>query len=145
MHMRGMSCLAVLLASISLLACATTPERMETAEDGLRPPRPRVRIPPTYPSRALRDGVEGYIQVGLTVSGRGRVVDVEVLAADPPGVFDRDVERLVGKWEYEETWIDGEFITRAPVIVTFQFDIAPCSPKRGLDGELLHVCTKRAR
>jgi protein TonB len=45
-----------------------------------------------YPDLAQRRGIEGKVTVRYTVSATGDVASVEVVAADPPGYFERAVE-----------------------------------------------------
>ncbi|MEO0813310.1 MAG: TonB family protein, partial [Myxococcota bacterium] len=52
------------------------------------PARPIRRPAPTYPAEARRKRIEGFVRVRLRVDGEGRVSDVLVVEAEPPGVFD---------------------------------------------------------
>jgi protein TonB len=52
------------------------------------PARPLSRPAPKYPRAAQRSRTEGHVIVRLRVDERGRVVDVVVVEATPPGVFD---------------------------------------------------------
>lgn len=55
---------------------------------------------PIYPGRALTDGVEGRVVVEYRIAGDGRVVRPEVLASDPPGMFDSAVLRALARRQY---------------------------------------------
>jgi len=43
----------------------------------------------TYPARALRAGVEGWVEIGFTVNPDGSVDNVKVLNANPPRTFEQ--------------------------------------------------------
>ena len=50
---------------------------------------PVVRIEPQYPREALVKGIEGWVRVEFVILEDGGVQSVEVLAAEPPGMFER--------------------------------------------------------
>lgn len=58
---------------------------------------PRLISQPTmrYPTRALRAGTEGFVQVSFTIMPDGSTSAVQVTRSDPRGVFDREAVRLV--------------------------------------------------
>ena len=49
----------------------------------------------------------GYVDLDLTVSSRGTVEDVSVLAATPPDVFEKSALAAVRKWKYDPRFVDG--------------------------------------
>lgn len=51
-------------------------------------PRALGRIEPTYPEAADRQQLSGRVRLQVKLEADGRVSDVEVVQADPPGVFD---------------------------------------------------------
>jgi protein TonB len=69
---------------------------------------PLVRIPPDYPMRALEKGIQGYVTLRFTVTETGSVTDPEVIAAEPPGYFDRAAIRAILKWKYQPQLVDGK-------------------------------------
>ncbi len=78
-----------------------------------------VRVdPPRYPRRAL-DGVDGSIDLELTVNARGRVENVEVLSGGP-SYFERAALRAVRGWRFEPVLRGGEAVpVRTRVRLTF--------------------------
>ncbi len=83
---------------------------------------------PVFPRKARRLGLDGSVTVSFTVNDRGRVRDLEVIAAEPEGVFERAVTRAVSRWRFEPFLADGEPVF-GRVSRTFQFDGA-ASKKR---------------
>ncbi|MFN3545136.1 MAG: energy transducer TonB [Thiobacillus sp.] len=51
-------------------------------------PRARGRIEPAYPEAADRQQLSGRVRLQVKLEADGRVSDVEVVQADPPGVFE---------------------------------------------------------
>lgn len=72
------------------------------------PPRPPAaaprtlvtRTPPRFPEAALRRRLEGEVELNLRIAADGSVEAVDLLRADPPGVFDREAVLAVRRWRY---------------------------------------------
>ena len=69
---------------------------------------PIVKVAPTYPDDAVREGIEGHVLLEFVVTESGTVRDPVVLEAEPPGVFDRAALDAVGKFKYKPKVVDGE-------------------------------------
>lgn len=61
---------------------------------------PLIRVEPNYPGRAAARGIEGEVQLAFTVLADGSVSGVEVLRADPRGVFEHQAMRAVARWKF---------------------------------------------
>ena len=60
------------------------------------------RDPPDFPREAAADGVKsGVVSARLHVDARGNVTRVDILAAQPPKVFDRAVRKALLYWRFE--------------------------------------------
>ena len=57
---------------------------------------------PKYPREAEDNMIEGDITVSITVNEDGRVMDVQVVSANPPGVFDQEVLNKVRQWRFKK-------------------------------------------
>jgi protein TonB len=55
---------------------------------------------PDYPDAARRTGTEGWVRLEFTVNERGRVNDIVVVDADPPGVFDNAASSALSRWRF---------------------------------------------
>ena len=66
-----------------------------------------ARVPPIYPVRARRRGIQGWVQVFFTVNRAGHVEDIEILKADPKGFFEESVERCVAGWRFSPPTVGG--------------------------------------
>ncbi|WP_444678039.1 energy transducer TonB [Halomonas sp. E19] len=64
---------------------------------------PTNRVPPTYPSRAQRRGLEGHVELQFLIRPDGSVdaSSIRVIAAQPRDVFDSAAEQAVARWQFE--------------------------------------------
>lgn len=83
--------------------------------------KPTVRIPPQYPPRALRSGIEGSVTVEFTIATDGSVKDPKIVDADPPHIFNDAVLRAIQRWEFNPEKVDGQIVERrARQVVRFK-------------------------
>lgn len=68
---------------------------------------PIVRVAPVYPARALSRGIEGYVDMGFTVTTAGTVKDPVVLFSTS-SLFDRAATQAVLKFKYKPRVVDGQ-------------------------------------
>jgi protein TonB len=62
---------------------------------------PVTKEPMEYPREAVKAGVEnGEVKVKVTVDANGGVVDVQIVDARPPRIFDRAVRSNLQKWKF---------------------------------------------
>ena len=69
---------------------------------------PMVRIEPQYPRRALSASIEGHVELEFTIDRDGSVIDVTVVEAEPPGVFDAEAVRALMRWRFRPHVVEGE-------------------------------------
>ncbi|AZQ09961.1 MULTISPECIES: energy transducer TonB [Shewanella] len=84
---------------------------------------PIVRIEPQYPIAAARDGKEGWVQLRFTINEIGGVDDVEVIAAEPKRVFDKEAIRALKKWKYKPKVVDGQAQKQTGMTVQLDFKL----------------------
>ncbi len=68
---------------------------------------PVSQVPPVYPMRARRQGIEGWVAVKFLVNRDGGVESVSILDSNPPKVFDRSVLGCVRAWHFDAGTISG--------------------------------------
>lgn len=68
---------------------------------------PIVRVAPVYPARALSRGIEGYVDMGFTVTTTGSVKDPVVLYSTS-SLFERAATQAVLKFKYKPRVVDGQ-------------------------------------
>jgi TonB family protein len=64
-------------------------------------PRRTKYVAPKYPTDALQDGVQGWVDVSFSVTPDGNVTDARVEAAEPRNRFDRAALNSVRQWKFE--------------------------------------------
>lgn len=79
-----------------------------------------VRLPASYPMRARRLGIEGWVKVEFIVTGEGRVRDIKVVASEPKGVFESSVTRSVSQYRFKPGTVDGRPV-EVRVVTTIRF------------------------
>lgn len=87
---------------------AATSNEMENAQASQEPvdvgsPTPLNQVPPEYPSRAQRRGLEGHVELEFLIRRDGSVdaSSIEVVAAQPRRVFDQAARKAVASWQFE--------------------------------------------
>jgi protein TonB len=80
------------------------------ADDLDQPPREVARTHPIYPFKARQRNIEGKVQVKFLVGADGAVSRVEVLSAEPKGVFETSVLQAVPNWRFEPGRLDGRAV-----------------------------------
>jgi protein TonB len=85
---------------------------------------PQFRVDPAYPPQASRDGVEGWVKLGFTVSASGTVTDISVIDAKPSKVFNREARRALKKWKYKPKLVDGKPVAQYNMVVVLDFKLA---------------------
>ncbi|MGC3980274.1 MAG: energy transducer TonB [Steroidobacteraceae bacterium] len=81
----------------------------------------------SYPSGALRAGLQGRVLVAFTITKKGRADDVEVVTADPAGEFDATAIKAVKQVRFTvpEDWeASGASAYRFQLSVLFKLN--PC-------------------
>lgn len=73
---------------------------------------PLVRMPATYPRKAQSRKIEGYVRARLQINPQGTVDDVEVIEAEPKGVFERSAVRALYKYKFRPKMQDGKPISQ---------------------------------
>ncbi|MEX1197201.1 MAG: energy transducer TonB [Pseudohongiellaceae bacterium] len=84
---------------------------------------PLVNITPSYPTRAAQRGIEGWCQVRFTVTAEGGVRDVEVIDAEPSGIFDRSSIRAAERFRFQPRVVDGEPVDVPGVQYVFRYEL----------------------
>jgi protein TonB len=88
-----------------------------------QPLTPLIRIPPVYPLRAKRRGIEGRVKVKFLVRQNGTVAQVEILEAVPEKLFDNSVRSCISGWRFKPGTVDGEPVdVWAETVIRFKLE-----------------------
>jgi protein TonB len=76
-----------------------------------------------YPDAALRNGIQGYVDVQFTITPQGTVTDVAVVHSDPGDIFNRAAVDAVSQWRYDPRVVDGRAVeSQSQARVRFKLD-----------------------
>jgi len=91
----------------ALAAESDAAEAAAAAVEEAKPEPPKIipakiisREAPRYPSRALKNNVEGWVQVRFFIDTDGKPVDVNVVQSEPSQTFDDAAVKSVKKWRF---------------------------------------------
>ncbi|HDS16125.1 MAG TPA: energy transducer TonB [Proteobacteria bacterium] len=100
---------------------AATPEFYRFDEVD-RQPLSTARMEPIYPFLARRRGIEGSVKIRFLVTRQGLVEGLEIIAAEPPGYFEKAVQETVANWRFEPGLVNGAKV-RTMVETTIVFKL----------------------
>lgn len=84
---------------------------------------PLVRVQPVYPERALSRGIEGWVDIGFTVTVTGSVKDEHVIDAEPSSIFNRAALKAVRKFKYKPKVVDGHTVEQLNQRIRLTFEV----------------------
>lgn len=98
-------------AILFAVLCAAAPYAaawVPCEQRGVTPPKPIQREAPAYPPPVRATGIEGTVEVALTVLRDGSVGWVRVVRADPRGYFEQAATQGVRGWRFAPATLDGQ-------------------------------------
>ena len=81
-----------------------------------------AQVPPIYPMRAKRMGIEGWVKVRFIVNEDGRVSDVKIHESSPERIFDNAVVHCVLSWRFTPGTVENVPV-KTWVETTIRFDL----------------------
>lgn len=84
---------------------------------------PYMRLQPDYPARALKRGIEGYVDLAFDISAAGSTQNIRVIEARPEGVFERAAIRALEKWKYKVPVTDGKPQGQVDMMTRLTFEL----------------------
>ncbi len=84
---------------------------------------PLAKIPPLYPMRASRRGIEGWVKVRFIVNSSGLVENLEIIESKPSKIFDKSVMNCVSRWKFKPGTVEGIAVpTQAETTIRFKLE-----------------------
>jgi periplasmic protein TonB len=110
---RSMRAGTVAIASLMALSSVALAQQQPAAasEPGsvvLRSIRVLKRVEPVMPRIAIDEGIEGHVEMQITIGTKGTVTDVTVQSAVPPGVFEDAAIAAIRQWLFEPNTRQGK-------------------------------------
>ena len=123
--------LVLLSASASALVFAQEPQTVEG--ESFVPITPIERMNPSYPTRALQHGNEGWVMLSFVVSETGEVE--EPMIEDSSGVeaFEGAALEAISKWRYTPATVNGKPVAQSMVKSRILFALE--GPAKGVTRE----------
>ena len=98
------------LAVLFLLAAPAAGAWVPCEQKDITPPQPIQREAPPYPQAVRELGIEGTVEVALTVLRDGSVGWVRIVRAEPRGYFEQAAAEGVRRWRFSPAMQDGQAI-----------------------------------
>ncbi len=96
------------VASVPKPAVATPPPPVAAPTSDDRNFQLTRKVEATYPQRALRQRIEGWVELTFTVTSNGDVSDVKVVDSQPRREFDREATRALSQWKFKPRITNGK-------------------------------------
>lgn len=77
-----------------------------------------------YPTRALQDGVSGWVTVEMSVDPDGSVAGARVIEASPEGYFEKATLKAIRKFRFRPKMVEGVPTVAHGVLYRMTFDMA---------------------
>lgn len=71
-------------------------------------PVPTYKMAPQYPYRAKRLNISGHVKVRFLVTREGNIKNIEIVEAEPIGMFEKSVMKALASWRYSPGELTGE-------------------------------------
>ena len=84
---------------------------------------PVFRIPPIYPQRAAKRGIEGWVEIEFTITALGTVKNARVVTASPEGIFDNAALRAISRWKFKPKVLNKVAVERYHVRQRISFKL----------------------
>lgn len=80
---------------------------------------PLVQVEPRYPQKAIARKIEGYVVLRMQINEKGTVDSVEVVEAQPKGIFEREAIKAAWRYRFKAKLVDGKPV---PQVATLPFE-----------------------
>lgn len=108
--MRKNATLAVLIAGLLVIAHGTAEPSVYPCNEPETDAIPVHRPGPAYPHPARMMCLGGTVVLEFTVGVNGRVSNIDVVGAEPEGIFERAAIRAASKWFYLPRCVEGQAV-----------------------------------
>lgn len=76
---------------------------------------------PVYPPAARAAGIEGQVVIRYDLTAEGAVVNAQVMAAEPPGLFEEAALAAIAQWRFRPALAGGKRVASQGRISTLRF------------------------
>lgn len=94
-----------------------------SANQAKRYATPIVRIEPKYPRNAVKQRIEGWVQLSFDIDKAGKPTNIKVVKAQPQQVFDKSAIKALSKWTYQPKIENGVPTVRKGLSVQLDYSL----------------------
>lgn len=76
---------------------------------------PVSRVMPTYPWRAKRMGVEGWVKLEVIVATDGSVSEINIIEGKPSGIFNEAASKAMRQWRFKPAFVNGQAVEQRAI------------------------------
>lgn len=117
-------CIAVAATLSANTALATLPDKSaKTTEINIA--QPVLRVDPTYPAEAAKQGQEGSVIMRFDITESGTTDNITVVDSFPEGVFDESAKAALAQWEYKPRIQAGQAQRQTGLLVQLDYRLGP--------------------
>lgn len=121
---------AAALTIAALLTANTTlanvpPPPLKGADAKINEAMPVKRVEPAYPTKAIKENLEGYVVFKFDITETGATDNIEVVKSSPEGVFDKTAMIAFKQWQYKPAIKAGAPVRQKGLLVQLDFKLAP--------------------
>jgi periplasmic protein TonB len=97
---------------------------MDSSDISFNTPIEHFILTPRYPGRALERGIEGFVELRFDVNAMGATENIEVLRAEPKGVFEDAAIAAAERWKFQPKTENGKpvYFYGLSKLVTFEME-----------------------
>ena len=117
----GVLSIAAMLTINTALANAPVAETKSEAK--INQASPVKRVPPTYPEKAAKENVEGFVVLSFDITETGTTDNVKVVKSVPAGMFDKSAIVALKQWEYKPRIQGGKGMRQTGLLVQLDYQL----------------------
>ena len=107
MKLKWMMLLVIVVFAV-MSGCATeAPQGSDASAATIVPAESLRRVPPVYPKKAAKAGIDGWAVIRYSIDEQGRTRNLEVVETGGDSAFGRAAKEAVKKWRFEPARQDG--------------------------------------
>lgn len=99
---------------IAITGCSTN-KHPSKQNDVVSPAVPIVTLSPAYPQAALEERISGWAKARFTITKNGTVINPEIIAAEPPEIFNQATLDAVAKFKFKPKIVNGKAVEQVAI------------------------------
>ena len=105
-------------------ALAKVPPPPAKAETKINEAAPVKHVSPTYPTKAAKNNVEGFVVLSFDITETGATDNIKVVKSAPTGVFDKSAQVALDQWVYKPRIQGGKGVRQTGLLVQLDYKLS---------------------